>query len=77
MKEIRQLNYKDRAWHIKTGELGYVLRGKAYLTNPLQYDFITDSGINRFVTDDDIVLIDEEKQKKENLNRKWAKRKGR
>ncbi|MDT2392145.1 hypothetical protein P7D58_00500 [Enterococcus avium] len=69
------MSYKDRAWHKKTGELGYVLREKAYLTNPLQYDFITDSGRRRYVTDDDIVIIDEGKETKGRLKRKWAKRK--
>ena len=69
------MNYQERAWHKKTGELGYVLRSKAYLTNPLQYDFITDSGATRWVTNDDIVLIDEAKQKRDSLNRKWSKQK--
>lgn len=71
------MSNKDRAWHKRTGEMGYVLRGCAYLTSPIKFDFVSDSGLKHVVTEDDIVLIDEDKQKKENLNRKWAKRKRR
>lgn len=69
------MSKKDRAWHKRTGEMGYVLRGCAYLTSPIKFDFVSDDGLTRVVAEDEIVLIDEDKQKRSTLTRKWAKRK--
>ena len=65
---------KQRAKIKSTGQKGYVLTNKMYMTYPTKYDFILDDGSETVVSEYNIILINEKAESIKESKRKWRAR---